>query len=364
MGRRSYAGAGVATFLTAPVITTDIIFLIDSSLGWPTGANGPMAVVIDRDEANEEKVLLSEVNAGTAVASIRGYDGTTAKNHSSFATFELCMTAIDSDEANLHVNSVSGVHGLAPTDRVVGESRAATLTNKNISGADNTLSAIPRSASPEIDADLDALQAELDQEQIDRAAADVTLQNNIDAEALTRGNADTTLQTNINTEVSNRTTADSNHVAAADPHAQYTTAAELAAAIAADNAAVFADTGWLTTTTGFTPAAGWNAFTYRHRKVTVNGVGRVTIIVTCTRSGAAIPNPTSGNITNVDILAAIPATLRPVGGNMGGFGPGNGVGRPITVYALTTGVIGLCGLGGTSDLANNEAITLVVDYFV
>jgi hypothetical protein len=361
MGRRSYAGAGVATFLTAPVITTDIIFLIDSSQGWPTGASGPMAAVIDRDEANEEKVLLSEVNAGTAVASIRGYDGTTAKNHSAFATFELCMTAIDSDEANFHVNSVSGVHGLAPTDRVVGESRAATLSNKSMSGADNTFSAIPLSASPETEAVLDALAQDILDEETARIAADDLLQDNIDAEALARGNADTTLQDNIDAEALARANADTalgnwdtGHLAAGDPHPQYMTSAEVDAAIAA---AAPTDSGWIVSLTGWTLAAGWNAASVRFRYTDIGPLTLAEVFFQVTRSGAAINNPTSGNIGNVVIFSAVPTAIRPIGATIGGQGPGDGTGRPVNVSLSAAGVVELCGLGGSSDLANNETIS-------
>ena len=59
-----------------------------------------------------------------------------------------------------------------------------------------------------VDAEVAVVQAEVDAEELARAAADTQLQANIDAEALARANADTTLQGNIDSEAAARAAGD------------------------------------------------------------------------------------------------------------------------------------------------------------
>lgn len=210
MSRRSYAGGARAVQLTAPVDAslTTLVWPITLPVNWPDDATGPFSVVVDRDETNEEKGLCSDSSGGFLTFVVRGYDGTSPMAHDVNAKIEVIGTAIDFDEANAHVNASTDVHGLSGGDRVVGESRAATLTNKSISGLTNTFSNIPLSASVEIGneiADLHGddvvLQSNIDAEASARSSADST-------EAATRASADATLQANINAEASARSATD------------------------------------------------------------------------------------------------------------------------------------------------------------
>ena len=179
--RRSYAGGGVADALASTITNSQTSIPGAAFTNWPTGADGPFAVVIGRGLPNEEKILVSLRSGATLNPVTRGYDGTTAQAHAASETLELCITAIDADEANQHTNAVGGVHGLAGSDSVAGVDAAQTFKNKTMNFAPvvggNVATNLPRTAMPEIDADLDAEVAA-------RIAADA-------AEATARGDADT-----------------------------------------------------------------------------------------------------------------------------------------------------------------------------
>lgn len=113
MTRREYAGAAAATTLSGAITPTSPTIVVDDATGWPDGTTGPFAIVIDRGAASEEKVLVaSRVSTSLTVASTgnRGYDGTTALAHDDGAAVEHCITAVDLDEANEHINGVGLDH--------------------------------------------------------------------------------------------------------------------------------------------------------------------------------------------------------------------------------------------------------------
>lgn len=103
--RRSFAGAAVATTLDGAIDGSALSITIAASTGWPSGSNGDFFVVIDRGTATEEKVqIASRTSLSLTVATGgRGADGTAAVAHSSGAAIELCLTAVDLDEANAHI---------------------------------------------------------------------------------------------------------------------------------------------------------------------------------------------------------------------------------------------------------------------
>lgn len=150
--RRQYAGAAYASVLTSELAASASALVITCSdlTNWPDGTIGPFYVVIDRGLATEEKILCVTRSSNTlnvyddGVTSGRGADGTSVSYHATNSVIEHVFTATDADEANLHVNSSSAVHGL--TGSVVGTTDTQTLTNKTMSGANNTFSAIPQTA--------------------------------------------------------------------------------------------------------------------------------------------------------------------------------------------------------------------------
>lgn len=136
--RRSYAGGAKPAYLVTALggTTAELTIECDDLSNWPTGAAGPFYIVIDRGTVSEEKILCESRSGETITvyeaggSTGRGADGTTVLAHAVNAEVEHVFTATDADEANLHVNSTSGVHGVSGS--IVGTTDTQTLTNKTL----------------------------------------------------------------------------------------------------------------------------------------------------------------------------------------------------------------------------------------
>ena len=138
--RRQYAGGAKPAQLTSVLggSTADLSIACDDLTNYPDGSVGPFYIVIDRGLAAEEKILCTSRSGNnisvynTGLTNGRGADGTAVISHSVGATVEHVFTATDADEANSHINSSTGVHGLAGGAAVVGTTTTQTLTNKTL----------------------------------------------------------------------------------------------------------------------------------------------------------------------------------------------------------------------------------------
>lgn len=144
MSVRYYANAP-ATTLAASCTNVDTTIQVASVAGLPI--QYPYTLILDREQATEEAVSVTNA-AGTTLTVTRGIDGTTAFSHSLGAEVVHGITAQDIREANTHVNSSSGVHGV--TGALVGATDAQTLTNKTL-GNTNVINGFTASRLAEMD---------------------------------------------------------------------------------------------------------------------------------------------------------------------------------------------------------------------
>ena len=134
MSRREYKGAATPCTIVSTITSSSTTITISDATNWPTGS---FSIVIDPGLAGEEKLLIASRTSTTLTVTTRGYDNTTASAHTTGAIIYPVPTAVDFDEANSHVNSSSGVHGL--TGSVVGDADTQTLTNKKLSDSTTTI---------------------------------------------------------------------------------------------------------------------------------------------------------------------------------------------------------------------------------
>jgi hypothetical protein len=125
--RRYYDGGGAATTLASNMGAADGSFVLTAATSWPGASPAAnFAVVIDRGNSSEEKILCSG-NTGTTVTVVtRGIDGTSATTHQATASVSLCGLAQDFDEAN----QVSNLLGNAAAGSLIIGAGAATLPTK------------------------------------------------------------------------------------------------------------------------------------------------------------------------------------------------------------------------------------------
>lgn len=113
MANREFAGAATPTTLSAPLTTGASSFTIAAATGWPTGTGSlQFEVVINRGEADEEKILC-ESRSGTTITvatSGRGHDGTVDQDHAAGATVEHCIDTVWLTEVNAHLNATADAH--------------------------------------------------------------------------------------------------------------------------------------------------------------------------------------------------------------------------------------------------------------
>jgi hypothetical protein len=99
--QRDFKGNAAATRLASGINAAATSFTITGSgSGYPDGSGGLFVITLDRGLSAEEKVLCSARSGAAFTVSLRGWDDTSAASHSSNATVEHTLSAVDLREAN------------------------------------------------------------------------------------------------------------------------------------------------------------------------------------------------------------------------------------------------------------------------
>lgn len=136
---RFYSSVAPPTTLSAGITSSSASIQVGSTTGFP--ALTPYTLSIDYGSAAEELVQVNSVG-GTTLAVTRGIDGTSATSHNAGAIIRHVSSARDFADSRNHENADAGVHGLSPTEELVGTEKAQTLANKTLDMATGTLNAI------------------------------------------------------------------------------------------------------------------------------------------------------------------------------------------------------------------------------
>ena len=136
MTTRKYSSRSQQTTLTGSLTasgTSVTVVSATSLLGGITVSSGEtFTVVIDPDTALEEIVDITAV-AGNTLTITRGVENAgTGVAHSAGAVIRHMAIGRDYREANTHIETSTGVHGIASTSSVVGTTDTQTLSNKTL----------------------------------------------------------------------------------------------------------------------------------------------------------------------------------------------------------------------------------------
>lgn len=138
-----YSNVSKPMTLTSGINTSDTGIVVSDATGLPI--TFPYRLAIGLNTASIEIVYVT-AGTGNNLTVTRGREDTASQVHSTGATVDHVATAADFQDAAAHIDATTNVHGVGGSSAVVGTQTSQTLTNKTMSGASNTFSAIPGSA--------------------------------------------------------------------------------------------------------------------------------------------------------------------------------------------------------------------------
>ena len=138
----------LASALTSSATSATIVSGTSLLGGVTISAGQTFTVVIDPDTALEEIVDVTAVATNTLTIT-RNIDGSSGVAHSAGAVVRHMAIGRDYREANTHIETSSGVHGIASTSSVVGTTDTQTLTNKTLTAPTITSPTITAGAGAE-----------------------------------------------------------------------------------------------------------------------------------------------------------------------------------------------------------------------
>jgi hypothetical protein len=126
---RYYSSVAPPTTLSSSITNANTTIVVGSTTGFP--ALTPYTLSLDYETAVEELVEVTAVG-GTTLTVTRGIDGTSATSHNAGAVIRHVTSARDFSDSRTHENSANGIHGLDPSEDIVGTDSVQTLTNKTL----------------------------------------------------------------------------------------------------------------------------------------------------------------------------------------------------------------------------------------
>lgn len=138
-----YSNVSKPMTLTSGINTSDVTIVVSDATGLPI--TFPYRLAIGLNTASIEIVYVT-AGTGNTLTVTRGREDTASQVHSTGATVDHVATAADFQDAAAHIDATTNVHGVGAPSSVVGTQTTQTLTNKTMSGASNTFTAIPGSA--------------------------------------------------------------------------------------------------------------------------------------------------------------------------------------------------------------------------
>lgn len=126
---RYYSSVAPETTLSNTINNAAVSITVGSTVGFP--ALTPYTLALDYEGATEELVQVNAA-AGNTLTVTRAIDGTSAAAHNAGARVRHVTSARDFADSRSHENSDEGVHGLDPSEEIVGTEKVQTLTNKTL----------------------------------------------------------------------------------------------------------------------------------------------------------------------------------------------------------------------------------------